>query len=116
MTFPYGEARAFVERDFGRDRVRIHLAVKTGDERMHVLHDDGTIRTYEPGETATTPPLERPWLTLTDGLARKLLDELAAYYGGVSETRSLRKDYDSELGRVDRLIGIMANGRDGGSK
>lgn len=59
--------------------------------------------------------LDQPFLTLTDGLARKLLDELAAYYGGMSETRLLCKYLDDERVRVDRLIGIVANGRAGTS-
>lgn len=111
MIFPHGEPRAYVERDFSGDLIRIHLAVRTGDDRMHVLHHDGTVHTYEPDHTAATIAYERPWLSLTDNMARKLLDELAAFYGGVSETRMLRKDYDAERARVDRFITYLTRGQ-----
>jgi len=46
----------------------------------------------------------RPSLTLDDDLGKALLDELAGYYGGTGELRSLRKDYDAERARVDKFI------------
>lgn len=116
IVFPHGEPRAYAERDWAGDRVRIHLGVKSFDGRMHVVRDDGTVQVFEPGETATAATGEQAWLSLPEDVARKLLDELAAYFGGMSESRMVIKYLDAERARVDRLIGIVANGKDGGAK
>jgi hypothetical protein len=116
LIFPHGEPRAYVERDWGRDRVRVHLGVKSFDGRMHVVRDDGTVRVYEPDETPTATSDVHAWLSLPEEVARKLLDELAAYFGGMSESRMVVKYLDAERARVDRLIGIVADGRDGAAK
>lgn len=52
-------------------------------------------------EHAAAP--ERPTLLLSDDMGRALLDALSAHYGGHSDVRSLRKDYDAERKRVDKL-------------
>lgn len=44
-----------------------------------------------------------PTLLLSDDMGRALLDALSAHYGGHSDVRSLRKDYDAERKRVDKL-------------
>lgn len=43
-------------------------------------------------------------LRLTEDLARALLDGLTRWYHGAEDTRALRKDYDAERARVDRLL------------
>jgi hypothetical protein len=52
-------------------------------------------------EAAAAP--ETPTLNLSDDMARAMLDALSAHYGGHSDTRTLRRDYDDERKRVDRL-------------
>jgi hypothetical protein len=37
-------------------------------------------------------------------VAHALLDALAAHYGGTSDLRRLRADYDAERRRVDKMI------------
>jgi hypothetical protein len=78
-------------------------------QRRHVLHlgPDGA-RNWEsvvPG--ASTPPT----FHLGDEEATALLAALASHYQGVDDQRALRKDYDHERGRVDKLtdalIGIV---------
>lgn len=101
---PYGDPKAYVERDLFSDCVKIHLATRTADGSFHVLHDDGAIRTYSRDEAATYEPMAQPFLRLPTELAYALLDALAAHFGGVSEVRQLRKDYEHERARVDRLI------------
>jgi len=44
-----------------------------------------------------------PTLVLEEDEARALLDALTRYYSGAEDTRALRKDYDAERGRVDKL-------------
>lgn len=52
-----------------------------------------------------TEPLAaiEPTLTLDDDAGRALLDELTRYYHGADDTRALRRDYDAERSRVDKL-------------
>jgi hypothetical protein len=46
-------------------------------------------------------------LTLRDDMARSLLAALLRHYNGADDARMLRKDYDAERARVDRLIGAL---------
>jgi hypothetical protein len=50
-----------------------------------------------------------PTLRLGHEEARALLDALAARFQGAEDTRALRRDYDQERGRSDRLIGHLAD-------
>lgn len=45
-----------------------------------------------------------PTLRIPDEVARPLLDALANHYGGTSDSRTLRRDYEAERARVDKLI------------
>jgi hypothetical protein len=45
-----------------------------------------------------------PTFSLDEDAARALLDALAAYFGGTGAVQTLRRDYDAERARVDRLI------------
>lgn len=97
-------AFAYVDHRFPSDR----LAVWLGDRGDH-----GTRRVVEP-LTLVIGPLQdndgaivEPTLTIPEDMARALLDALAAHFGGVSEVQTLRKDYDAERARVDRLVGFL---------
>lgn len=46
-------------------------------------------------------------LTLEDGEARALLDALTRHFHGAEDTRALRRDYDDERKRVDRLTDTL---------
>jgi hypothetical protein len=48
-----------------------------------------------------------PTLVLEDDEARALLDALTRYYHGAEDTRALRRDYDDERKRVDKMIGAL---------
>jgi hypothetical protein len=50
-----------------------------------------------------------PTLVLEDDEARALLDALTRYYHGAEDTRALRRDYDDERKRVDRLTSILGD-------
>lgn len=45
--------------------------------------------------------------SLEDAEARALLDALTRYYHGAEDTRALRRDYDDERKRVDRLTATL---------
>jgi hypothetical protein len=50
-----------------------------------------------------------PTLVLEEDEARALLDALTRYYHGAEDTRALRKDYDAERARVDKLTGTLGD-------
>lgn len=51
------------------------------------------------------------WLTLDEDDARAIYEALADWFGHAGhDTRALRKDYDAERGRVDRLINHLIGG------
>lgn len=78
-----------------------------GNERS-----DGSMDIVRPAELVAGPSepgiQTEPALKLDDDLARALLDALAAHYGGTSDTRQLRRDYEAERARVDRLLELLA--------
>lgn len=43
-----------------------------------------------------------------DGEARALLEALTRHYSGTEDTRALRKDYDDERKRVDKLAETLS--------
>lgn len=95
-THPF---RAHVARDMRSwDGVSVWLLDRhTGEKRLMAPHEP----VFEVVTDAVYTP---PSLVLGDEMARALLDALAAYFGGTSEVQTLRRDYDAERKRVDRLI------------
>jgi len=53
---------------------------------------------------ATVPPIS---YRFPNDVAKALLDALLDHYRGGHDARQLRKDYDHERGRVDKLIDSM---------
>jgi hypothetical protein len=51
-----------------------------------------------------TPP---PEIHMDESVAKALLEALAEHFGGTGDTRTLRKDYEAERARVDRLVGHL---------
>lgn len=49
-------------------------------------------------------------LTLSHDMARALLQSLTNHYHGAEDTRALRKDYDHEKQRVDKMIDHLIGG------
>lgn len=48
--------------------------------------------------------VESPFIWITEDTGRALLEALLEHYNGSQDTRQLRKDYDHERARVDKLI------------
>lgn len=74
-------------------------------------HSDGSRNVYAPGgDTSQRITPDDPTasnivpLSLRDDEARVLLAALHTYFGGADDTRLLRKDYEAERARVDKLI------------
>ena len=83
--------------------------VMTGehDRPTHIMRYTGDLGSYlweeiEPGAE------HKPTLRLDEIAARTLRDALNAHYSGVDDQRALRKDYDDERQRVDRLTADLA--------
>jgi hypothetical protein len=49
----------------------------------------------------------KPTLVLEDDEARALLDALTRHFHGAEDTRALRRDYDAERQRVDKMINAL---------
>lgn len=96
-------ARANVQPDFP-EGVAIYLG-RTGNIRTALKF--GQPESVLLAEGAA--PLE-PSLRLEEDVARALLDALAQYFGGTSESLTLRRDYLDERSRVDRLIKHLIEG------
>lgn len=73
--------------------------------RLATLKFNDGISSWEPpGKPGF--PIE-PTLRLDHEEANALLRALANHYQGVDDQRALRKDYDDERGRVDKLIDVV---------
>lgn len=51
----------------------------------------------------------QPTLRLADQEAIALMTALVAQYQGVDDQRMLRRDYDAERGRVDKLVDVISD-------
>ena len=98
--------RAYVSDDsFGGFTVRIALVIEQENEQpMLIRLGDGLIGAVEAIEPGT---ILEPTLTLPADHARALLDGLTRHYRGAEDTRALRRDYDAERARVDKLTGAL---------
>lgn len=100
----YG-ARAIVSHHFARpDAIGVYLLDDHG-MRVSVAQPAELVFTECEDQFAMLP--DRPTLFLPDNHARALLDALSAHYGGTSDTRTLRRDYDAERARVDKMLGAI---------
>lgn len=88
----------------------IYLAVveRRGD-RHAVVSEISTTGTVMQAHAEATEPVP---LVIDIEVARALLDALARHFGGTGDTRQLRKDYDHERSRVDKLTDAVIRGFD----
>jgi hypothetical protein len=91
-------AKAF--EDITQDRIELHLWVP-GDRTIDVAQPAELVMATE---VKGQPAPRQPWVRLDDGAARALLDALTAHYGGSSDQRQLRADYDAERRRLDKML------------
>lgn len=103
--------RAYVARDFRRFGGCSIWLVHRQRGLLRPGVNDGLVNdSWEPLDETTDRP---PSLMLDDEMARVLLDALAAYFGGTGDVQALRRDYDAERKRVDKMIDalIVAGGQ-----
>lgn len=76
-----------------------------GRPRRWILSLDGTSQAWS--EITNYASEIEPTLTLGPDEAAALCIALNNHYQGVDDQRALRKDYEAERGRVDRLLGAL---------
>lgn len=86
--------------------VDIFVVDEVTDGRLVTFGPGDQQRLVQPGEAAE-PDLE-PTVRLPEHALPALLGSLAAHLGAVEHPAALRKDYDAERARVDRLIDLAA--------
>ncbi|WP_188187502.1 hypothetical protein [Nonomuraea sp. SYSU D8015] len=100
--------KAYVrDHDFGRE-TRFYIVQQDDNGPTKIL------RMVEPPDVYRWEDIDEaaesyPSFALPVQAAHSLLDALYEVYGGTSDARQLRKDYEAERGRVDRLIGMLAD-------
>lgn len=98
-------ARALVTDGFPSQSVHIMLGRVFPDGSSEVVRPaDLTFERTPPHAAGVTQDAS---LTLPEDMARELLDALLRHFGGSAETQTLRKDYDAERRRVDKLIDVL---------
>lgn len=81
--------------------VRVHL-IDHHEETSFIERPSGWDREREQLDPAIEYPA--PSFVLSESMARALMEALVRHFGGVSETQTLRKDYEAERARVDKFI------------
>ncbi len=107
--------RAYVHEDIHGFNVAVSLVMHPEpgciDMRPRVLHfgdgDNWFACTWT--EIPENSALDRPTFRLDHEQARAVLDALTVHFQGAEDTRALRRDYDAERGRVDKLTGALSS-------
>lgn len=96
--------QATVESDYFRHGVKIHMR----DRRI-----DGAIYAVDFGDVvvsaitdATSEPSSEP-LRLDEDAARAMYEALARHFGGAPDMAVIRRDYDHEKSRVDKMLDAL---------
>ncbi|MCW2496412.1 hypothetical protein [Jatrophihabitans sp.] len=106
-------SRAHVEFDPTSSGLRVAMTRGSDNGPIHqVLQwEPLAVRTYDATEGVTQPG-GADWLRLPEDDARALYEALADHFGHFGhDTRALRKDYDAERARVDKLITHLTSSR-----
>lgn len=83
----------------------IYVTNKIGTTRQF-LQPDGNWIAVEVSELAVRDDV-KPTCRLPMELGKELLQELMNHYHGADDARMLRKDYDAERMRVDKMINAL---------
>ena len=100
-------SKAHVEFDYTSFGVRVALMRDHGVRRELIQWGEPSVTVYDISE-GPAPESDDSWLRLREDDARALYDALADHFGhSGNDTRALRKDYDAERARVDKLLGNL---------
>lgn len=99
-------SKARVEFDPRAFGLRVAIQRDHGGAREVVQWEPVAVRRHAPDEYHE--PSDADWLRLPEDDFRALYEALADHFGhSGNDTRALRRDYDAERGRVDKLIGHL---------
>lgn len=104
--------RAFVRDDWQRDGVKIAVIRERFGRRELLTWSLGEVQVLDEASYATSVEDDpESYMHIHEDDARALYEALADHFGHSGhDTRALRKDYDAERGRVDRLINHLTGG------
>lgn len=95
--------QARVSENWQRFGVDIVWARDLGNGRREISNGD-MVWVVDSGEPVANPDAQP--LRLRDDMLRALHQTLLRYFDGADDARMLRKDYDAERARVDKLIDL----------
>jgi hypothetical protein len=100
-------SKAYVKDDWMHDGVAVAILRERHGRRELLTWSPGEIQTLDESGTYADPD-PSSYLHIQEDDARALYEALADHFGHAGhDIRALRKDYESERGRVDRLIGAV---------
>lgn len=103
--------RARVEFDPMMFGVRIAVQRQQGDGTNPSVVLSWTQPALKRVTEAAITPNDATWLSLPEEDARAIYEALAEHFGHAGhDTRALRKDYDAERSRVDKLLTHLTTG------
>ena len=106
--------RAYIHENYTGFNVDIsvimHPAEGAMDVRPRIMRLPTAERPYlEWEEIPADGTVDGPSFRLGHEEARAILDALTVHFQGTGDARALRKDYDAERSRVDRLTEVMSS-------
>lgn len=107
MTFPneHGGWRAYAVEDRVRLGVVLTIGRSVDNERVQMVTKMGPRGDVEiVTRAASAMPDEDDRILIPLDMALAILDGLAQLFGGTSDSRTLRRDYEHERARVDTMI------------
>ena len=100
--------RVYIDNDFIGDGIRVLVGRTTGADRLMYVRGGEDTEFIESGLVSSTVEVPQ-FARIPDDVGMALRDALIVHYGGAPETQWLRKDYDAERGRVDKLMGAIVD-------
>jgi hypothetical protein len=100
--------RVRVDENFATGGIDVWVVEKFDAGRRSLLRPNGQWEIA--ADLGATQLTSDPSLRLPEYVGRPLLDALIRHYDGAEDTHNLRRDYDAERARVDRLIGAFLPG------
>lgn len=102
-------SKGYVKDDWQMGGVAVAVIRERAGSRELLTWVSGEVRVLDrEGSAADPAEMWDSWLRLPEDDARALYEALAEHFGHAGhDIRALRKDYDAERARVDRLIGAV---------
>jgi hypothetical protein len=103
--------RAYVADDPMSFGVRVAVFNQPGDgdyprEVLHIVGDESGVQRFH-WQPVQPNELVEPTMQIPGDMARALLDGLQRHFQGIEDTRALRKDYDAERARSEKLTDAL---------